>query len=265
MSTESIIIEEVNKRVKEELLNGIDEDTIDRITLNIIERVYPGSTLSGTQVPAFVDGRDVRITDRLLSVGDAQDINGFYSLMKEAIDDRLSRENIADRDKVKWTHEYPFDESRSEVITYKLISRCPGTTSQGKQMNKRRQDWRPKFRETLDDPDHTNKKLFVYGQVYDNLVELCCWAQTNKTADARALWLESLVDEYKWFIKYKGIAEVRYQERLADTFKAIGDNEWHGRPLRYFVSTEKITRYSQFVVRDLVVKLIARTTSLLGE
>jgi len=256
----SLLEKENNPFVNDELLEQL-EQRADQITFNIVEGYFPTSTLKqGAQAPLYVKGRDVRFSERLTSRGAAKDIDGFFLLLKEALDDRLARENVTAENKLIFTHEYPFEESRAETITYKIIKRQPGTLSQGKQMNAQRQDYRMKLRTVIDDPDHANKKLYIYGQSYDNLVELSCWARTSKVVDARALWLENLIDEYKWFFKLEGVPEIRYEERLADTFKIVGNNGWHGRPLRYFVGTEKTSRCSSFVIRDLVMKVLTRNS-----
>tara|TARA_R110002020_G_scaffold268819_4_gene484142 strand:- start:19868 stop:20638 length:771 start_codon:yes stop_codon:yes gene_type:complete len=223
----------------------------------IIEQYYPATKLnrSGPFIPNSVNGRAVNIVDRLMTGGFSQDIDGFYNLIKLAIDDYLTRQNITDDNKVIFTENFTPQQFRSETISVKLVSREPGTTSQGKQMNRGRQNWRPELREIIDDPDHPNKKLRIYGQWFDNVIELCCWARTNKAANARALWLEQLMEDYMWFFKYEGVSAIRYEGRLADAYENIGDNAVHSRQLRYYVRTERITTVSEFVVQQILLNV----------
>ena len=220
----------------------------------VIEHQFPGSRLESSPfTPLVVNQRRVETSDRLVSAGDAQDLDGFFSLVNEAIQDRLTRENIAETDRPIYVEAYPPEDIRSEAITFKLIKREPATTSQGKQMNHGRQDWRPKLREIVSDPSHPNKKLYVYGLLHDNVIELCCWARTNKAANARALWLERLMDDYRWFLKYRGVSELRYEGRLADQHTETAENKLHSRPLRYYVRTERISTWSANIVTQLLL------------
>jgi len=252
---------------------AIRTDQLDEILENnptiitdIIERFYPATRLKQEQqfVPVVYDGRNrAHVMDRLVSGGLSKDIDGVYSLIGQAINDKLTRERISAADRPIYTEDFNPENFRAETITASLISREPGTTSQGKHMNQGRQEWRPSLREMIDDPDHPNKKLRIYGQWFDNVIELCCWARTNKTANYRALWLERLMEDYMWFFKYEGVSGMRFNGRLADGFEDIGDNSVHSRRLRYYVRTERITTVSEFVVKEILLKVFAAET--LGE
>ena len=222
----------------------------------LVECVTGPIKMHGAQVPVSVNGRDVKMNPHLMSTGDAKDIDGFYLLVQEVIADRLARENIAAEHRPIFTEENPPTDARSEVITFKLLSRCPGVISQGKQLAPGRQEWKGRHRDIMPDPDHPNKKLHIYSQVFDNVIELCCWAKTNKVANARALWLERLIADYTWYFKLSGVAQVRFHERTADMHEAndTDGNKIFSRPLKFYVRTERISNVSEYVLGDILLK-----------
>ena len=231
----------------------------------LIERWYSSDTLPPNQfVPKSVDGRRSDYFDRLLSGEEAKNLNEFYVLVNEAINDRLDRENVPQDERLIFTEAWPPDAIKTETITYRLLERSPGTVSQGKLMNKEKQNWKPMLRQVLHDPDHPNKKLYIYGQWLDNMIELCCWARTSKVANARALWLEDLMEEYSWFFSYKGVSSVRFEGRGADSYQNINDNALHCRPLRYFVRTDRITKLSEFVINKILVNTFIDNNGVSG-
>jgi hypothetical protein len=247
-------------------ISPTDNPAIDKLLehnyellVDIIEGIAGGTTLKPSDfVPKYVKGRRVESTSRLQSGGNAKDIDEFYTLLQSALQDKQDRDNIVADDRVTLIHEYPPSEIRTELITYRLISRSCATTSQGHPMNKGRSDWKPKLRDVVPDPVHPNKKLLISGQLFDNLIELCCVARTAKVADQRALWLEDLMHQYAWFFTYQGVGQVLYMGRETDSHLEVGGNKLHSRPLRYFVQTEKIFSSSEYTLADLFIRVTAK-------
>ena len=106
-----------------------------------------------------------------------------------------------------------------------------------------------------------DKKL-VMGQFYDNMVEFTCWAQTNKAANARALWFEDLMLTYHWYFKWMGVQEVFFVRRLADNQLdgRLGGNTLKSRKLRYFVRTDRTYSLEEKTLRDIVLKVGVKST-----
>ena len=112
---------------------------------------------------------------------------------------------------------------------------------------------RKMFRESLIDPDIPGSKIYVYGQWFDNLIRFNIVARNNKTANARALWFEELIDSWMWFFEASGVKSIRYEGRDADLVVTPENTKFAVRPLLYYVQTEKVTVVKEHVLRSLVV------------
>lgn len=253
--------------IKEGLLNELNEEDVDMFIVNVLDSYVPNfSRIKKSDLtPLSVHGREQDFSRHLRAAESPKDLDGFFELLKEAINDRLDRENVAPQDRVILTEDYPPIDLKSETISFRVIERSPGTLSQGKQMNQQIQDWRGRLREIVPDLEHPGKKLVIVGQLYDNLIELTCWARTNKAANSRTLWLENLIEEYTWFFKYKGLKQIRYQGRQQDSFQEINNNRLISRPMRYFLSTEKLVILSEYTIREIVVKQFISNSDLIDK
>lgn len=259
-------IDNPSDNINTELLEEFVTNNFHIIT-NIIEEQLGKTTLKSAQqyVPLSVKGRDVKDLRSILSRSPAVNINEVKGLIDQAINLQLTRDNVAEQNKLIFTQKGNPEEIRSETITWQLIQRKVGTTSQGKQMNERRHNYRPLLREIVYDPDVPNKKLYVYGQWFDNVIELCCWARSNEVADKRALWLEQLMQDYAWFFLYKGVSKMRYEGRMTDFEVDIGKtegNKLYGRPLRYYIRTERISHLSTYTLADVLINTRVTTDAI---
>lgn len=246
--------------IKDSELDEILETEVGYIVSSLIEnmsiRTSAQSTIEqGALAPKKVEGRDVDMVGRLRSPGGVKDIDGFYLLLQQAIEDKLDRQHIAEADRPIFTEDFNPDEIRAETITVCLKGRKPMSTGQGKHGSGGSQEWKARLRGIYDDPTKPNKKLYIFGRRYDNRVRIECYARTNKVANVRALWLEALMDEYMWFFRYEGCGQIRYDGRDEDGHKVIGsDNKLICRPLNYYIMTEKLFEISEYVMRSLIIK-----------
>jgi hypothetical protein len=131
--------------------------------------------------------------------------------------------------------------------------------SQGRPMEKKVQNLRPIVREILDDPDNPGYRKAILGYFYDNILRITCWARTNKAANARALWLEDVMEEYTWFFVYSGVNRILYQGRGPERYKDVANNRIYGRSVDYFVRTEKLRTISQKTLEEIVINLAVAT------
>jgi len=204
-----------------------------------------------------------------LSAYPAVDLPGFYEIVSEIIEDYQDRTDVTEQSQVIFSEEDPkfLSEQQThtmytEHITYKLCERLPGKVSAGRHGAGRgstdgRREWKPRLRRIERDPDDILKVELVMGQFYDNVVEFSCWAQSNKAANARALWFEDLMSSYRWYFKLRGVAEVYFIERLEDNAYdgELGANVLKCRKLRFFVKTDRTFSYKQTVLRSMIVKV----------
>jgi len=166
-------------------------------------------------------------------------------LISKAFIDYETRTNAAAEVQIRVTYERPDLNIDLETISMELIKRDPGMFGRGRPGGNSIQNRRPILREIINDPDNPGYKRAVMGFWYDNTLQLTCWARTAKTANERALWLEDVMEEYAWFFAYSGINRLLYDGRRSEVVHDISNNRIYGRPVNYFVRTEKIRNVSQ--------------------
>lgn len=187
------------------------------------------------------------------SLGNAKSLVDFYNLVNQAVDDMEKRSNVIETEKVIFTEEEPDTGSATETIAFSVISRKPGAFGQGPAGNPTHRNQRPMFREDTKDPENPGYRVMTLGYWYDNLVRFTCWARTNKAANKRAEWFENLMEEYSWWFKLQGVDRTIYQGRNADIVITVDNNKWYGRPIDYFVRTEKLRVFREKTIEQILV------------
>jgi hypothetical protein len=214
----------------------------DTVVLNIIDNVLP------------VSYKDLPAGDRMRQPRAAQDLNGFYGLVKQALDDKILDDNVSAENTPIFTEESPSVGLQTETITYRLIKRIPATLG-GPPFRGARQEFKSHIRSIEDDENNPNFKMFTLGQQFENEVTFTCWAKTNKQANIRVMWFEDLMRDYAWFLKYNGFMECFFMRRLEDvSIDITGDgNILHARPLVYYVRTERLSHLSKPTIRRVII------------
>lgn len=151
----------------------------------------------------------------------------------------------------------PFDnpDPPHYIVSASCIKRMPGAFSQGAPFEGKVHNLSPRLREEIDDPDNPGYRVGIYGYWYDNLIRLTCWAKCNRGAERCVEEVEKLMEEYRWWFKTEGIDRVIFNGRDKDITKVVDNNKWHGRPLDYFVRTEKIGMISEKAIEEILVDL----------
>lgn len=218
------------------------------IVEHIIQRVIP------------VTYQEPDSRERVRQPREAQDIDGFYTLVNRAIKDKQIDDDTVANKKIIFTEEMPPSEMTTEVITYSLQRREPATFG-GKAHQGNHRELKPHIRSIEDDPNNVGFKVVTLGQQFENEIIFTCWAKTNKQVNKRALWFEDFMKEYAWYFKYNGLMECFFQRRLADyTLDLQGDNNTlHARPLVYYVRTERLTHLSEPTIRRIIVQYDTKT------
>lgn len=192
---------------------------------------------------------------KLKTNGTAKSLLEFYDLVRLAINDNESRRQVPDNNQVYFTEEEPDVKWETEAISFNLVRREPGAYSQGAPFEGKIRNLRPILRESSLDPDYPDYRALILGYYYDNLVRFTCWAQTNKAANSRAEWFEDLMEEYSWYYKISGVQRVIFYGRNEDLVVDVSGNRWYGRPINYFVRTEKLRQISEKKIEEIFVNL----------
>jgi len=192
---------------------------------------------------------------RTTSPEPAKTIVETMALIKQAIEDYDNQHHTTEDAKVVLLYEEPAKLKQLEAITIKLIKREPGMYGQGSPFENSTRQLKPILREVKDDTEEPGYKRAVLGQFYDNMLRLTCWARTNKTANDRALWLETVMEDYAWFFVYSGVNRILYQGRGPEETIKVEDNYVYGRAIDYYVRTEKLRSISQKELEEIVVRL----------
>jgi len=197
----------------------------------------------------------VRLDQKTKTPGEAKNILEAMELIKSAIEDYEKRSHSTTDSKIYVTYEEPDKLANLEALTIKLVRREPGMFGQGTAFENKTRQLKPLLREELDDPENPGYKRAVLGQYYDNLLRLTCWARTNKAANERSLWLETVMEEYSWFFAYSGVNRVLYFGRAPEQTITVDESKIYGRSLEYFVRTEKLISVSEKELECVAVRL----------
>jgi hypothetical protein len=229
------------------------------ITDNLVTRLLDG--LAGSNPKIIVQETDQDPSGRTLLPTVSRDIDSFFEEVNVVLKDYQTRLKINERDQVRLTEEYPPVDLKTEIISYKIIQRIPGTVSQARpgpsEGSGERKEWVPRCRYMVDDPQHPNAKTIVMGQFFDNMVEFTCWARTNKAANRTALLFQDLMSVYRFYFKLKGFPEVLFKERLEDiTLDSQNQgNSLKGRKMKFLVRTDRTFSITEPVLRDIILTL----------
>jgi hypothetical protein len=187
-------------------------------------------------------------------------LSDVYTKVRQAIENYEVRGNTPTNNRITFTEDDSDRKNHPEVISVKCVERHPGLFSQGTPYDAGRpgavKNMLPRLREEINDPDHKGYKIAISGKWFDNIIRLTCWARTNKRANYRADWLETLMEEYTWWFKAEGIDRFLFVGRSEDIVDGTeDDNRWYGRPLDYFVRTEKISMTSEKQIEEILLKI----------
>lgn len=195
-------------------------------------------------------------SNRLRSPHPAVDIDGFYSLVGEALRVYQLAEGRAEDKLIVYTEEYPPVQYVRETITVRLRDRGPGVMGKSAPMGKPR-ELKPTVRDVYDDPILPRYQIWELGWMRDNIIEFTMWSQSNKEANKMALWFEDFMNANMWFFRSRGVNQLYFNGRDEDFH--ILDKRLVGRPLTYFVRTERITQLREKVLEEIVVNLTVTT------
>jgi|WetSurMetagenome_2_1015567.scaffolds.fasta_scaffold61167_2 hypothetical protein len=188
----------------------------------------------------------------------AADIDKFYQLLSYAIAEQQKKDG--DPNPIPLVENFPAtysDKGRGgfkETLTFGLRRREPGTFSQDPPFSGKK-NYKPILREAFPDPQNPGYEILVFGLWFDNLVELKCWCNTNKEANTRALWLESLMLKYAWYFRFNGIQQILYGGREHDENIQQENISIQVRTLLYYMRTEKLFNIREKSIDELILNV----------
>jgi len=193
------------------------------------------------------------------TIGQAKSLTEFYGLVQRAMVDYETRAGTPLKYHVNYTEEDPDIDSETETVTFRLMRREPGAFSQGSPFSGDIKNLRPILREKGNDKENPDYQYAITGYWYDNLIRFTCWARTNKQANTRACWLEDFMEDYTWWFRLQGVSRILFWGRGEDQTISVDNNKWYGRPLNYFVRTEKIRVFEEKKLEQILVNLTTET------
>lgn len=193
-------------------------------------------------------------TERQKSPQPAKNIIEVMELSRQAISDYELRTNTTEDAKIDVCYAKPDVDHSVEVISVQIERRAPGMFGQGAPFENKTRNLKPILRENVVDPEHPGYRRAVFGYYYDNVLRFTCWARTNKAANERVLWLEDLMEEYSWFFGYSGVARILYWGQQDDEIHVVNNNKYYGRPVDYFVRTERLREVSEKTFEQICIR-----------
>jgi len=193
---------------------------------------------------------------RLRQPKPAQDIDGFTDLVLRVIQEQQNLDEVPLANRVKFIQDFSPDDLETEIITFGLLRRMPSSMSQGQHYNQKVREVKPRIRGIDDDPTRPGYKIVTMGQKFENEILLTCWAKTNKQANKRARWLEDTLRNWTWYIRYEGVEDFYFLGQDEDLALKIDstNNVLMGRPMRYYVRTERLSHVLEPTIHKIVVK-----------
>jgi hypothetical protein len=66
------------------------------------------------------------------------------------------------------------------------------------------------------------------------------------------------MEEYAWWFTMQGCQRVIYYGQETDLVTQVNENKWYGRPINFFVKTEKLRTFKEKTLHEIYIKLAAK-------
>jgi hypothetical protein len=133
------------------------------------------------------------------------------------------------------------------TVVYALIQKEPGSI--GGQPFSPQKQYKPMHRERMKSPLEPGRSVDVSAQWFDLLVQFECFTTDNYSADLLADWFEDFMRQYTWVLKYNGVQEILFWQRLRDAAVTKWRQDLISRTVQYFFRIEDLL---PVVRRDLI-------------
>jgi len=192
---------------------------------------------------------------------------GVIGVIRLIIADAQQKEGTVVPQRVMFTEEYPDFKNPRESIVFSVeksvvgsVGRGPFSTSGGVRPP------RPMLRQIADDDENPGYQLAVFGYLFDSIIRLTCFAQTNKEANARVEWLQRTMRNYEFYPAWAGVKHFAFWERQSDFVLEENKEKLYGRPLDFAVQHEEVKVLRQKTLERLIIRSgLALSTSELED
>ena len=183
----------------------------------------------------------------------------FFELVQNTIRSRENSENVPKDRKLLVLADDPPKEVDTEAITFFLNSRRPGQFSRGSAGNARIKEVSSHVRSIQQHPEHIGEKLVTMGRFYDNWIAFNIYAKDDYTALKRVLWLENVIDSFRWYFRVHGISQVIEEGTGNKEHVTIGEIELTKYPMSYFVRTEDTYQFGSQELKSIELNVNVST------
>lgn len=187
-------------------------------------------------------------------VSKIMDLPRFYEVSRDLIAEAQDREGIEVAKRVQaveWFPEGDFSRFGDELITYKLISRKPGSMDPKGNGKPHRGNI---IFDDLRSEGLPTKVLTIQCRVVDCVIEFSCYSSNSQTATNRALWLDKLFTAHKWAFLAQGVAFIHWEGQLSDNYLVTGSQKIYERPQRFLVRLIDPVVKADFMIRHITFK-----------
>lgn len=194
--------------------------------------------LSEAEAERLINNYIEDITACAAPPAELQNLLGFFKLVQNAIRTRENSESVPKGKKLLVLADDPPKEIDTEAITFFLSARGPGQFNRGPAGRSNIKEVTPHVRDIRQHPEHLGEKLVTMGRFYDNYITFNVYAKDDFTALRRVLWLESVMESFRWYFRVHGIKEVIEMGVGDKEHVTVGNIELTKYPMSYFVRTE---------------------------
>jgi len=191
--------------------------------------------------------------NKFLPNATAMTLDKFYELVAELIRNAQVQDGIIEDEIIAFTEEYTPEEFHNfgdEVIVFRLLKREPARMDSKGTSRPQRNSMHSY--EMLK-PNFPNKSIIVESRPIDHIIELTCWAKTNRLANKRAIWLEKLLINNSWVFETQGVERFYWEGRGPDTYMTSGEQRLFYRPLKFFVRFREFEAKLYSVIKDIEI------------
>lgn len=186
----------------------------------------------------------------------AKDIDQFGDVLSTVVEFYQKYENpVSEEYKISVRGTGRNIEMKNPTLSWKLLSREPGLVSAGGVHTKGTQEMTPHLRGVIKDPKKPNKEIHVYGQRFDNLIEIKFTTMDSNSFQPQILDIEHMIKNYSWFFSYKGFQKMIYVKRGEDTFMNHGGDTYYSGCLIYKLTTEALEAKEEDILRNITIKM----------
>lgn len=207
--------------------------------------------LTEAEVRARINKYIEQVTAAAIREPQANCLLGFFELAKNAIRSREASDSVPDGKGLLVLANDPPEEIDTEAVTFYLQGRTPGQFNRGGAGESRIKEVVPHTRSIQQHPEHIGEKLITMGRFFDNYIAFNVYARDDFTALKRVLWLENVMDSFRWYFRVHGINQVIEMGVGDKEHVTIGELEVTKYPMSYFIRTEDTFQFGSQELRQV--------------